>query len=78
MIELCASCHKFGKDSWHKNPMLMAKWFSQHYPGRHADLQEFNALMTDQFGPTPNWAEVHTQLKSEIKRRKEEQKNADK
>lgn len=35
---LCARCHRLGKDSWHQNPMLNARWFDQKFPGRYEEL----------------------------------------
>jgi hypothetical protein len=67
MIELCASCHKWSGDSWHKNPVLMARWFENKYPGRYDELMALEASLIEENGPVPDWAIVHQNLKQLLK-----------
>ena len=75
MIELCASHHKWSRDSWHKHPLLMSGWFMKQFPGRWQMLQDYTKVMVDTYGPTPNWPEVMQMLKEIKKARKKEEKN---
>jgi hypothetical protein len=31
-INLCQSCHKFGRNSAHNNPIYFITWYQKHYP----------------------------------------------
>jgi hypothetical protein len=57
IIALCSSHHKFGRDSWHKNPITMYQWIIKE----HADIIDTVANMYLTFDhkvkPTPKWWE---------------------
>lgn len=74
MIELCASHHKWNKDSWHKNTILMARWFDKTYPGVYDSLVMHEKNMIKLHGEIPDWNLALNKLKIIKKRRKEEQK----
>ena len=44
---LCSSCHSFGKNSWHHNPVDAVKWFNKKYPGRYNKLIKISQTRTN-------------------------------
>jgi hypothetical protein len=62
LIPLCASCHKWAKNSWHKSP-LEQTWFVRKYPGRRMRLilkaaEEKKIIFDDNY-----WREEFLKLK---------------
>lgn len=73
ILTLCASCHKWGILSMHKNPIFFAKWFNKKFPGRYERLVK----MARQFDWTPDWWNVYRVLKLQKARKRNDTKNAE-
>lgn len=57
-ISLCCQCHKFGKNSWHSNPLMSVRWLEQVLPTeqisnlvtlgcQHVDVTEEDILIIE-------------------------------
>ena len=57
LVCLCARCHKFGNNAWHKGPQIPV-WF---FRTRHKDYVWLE-IMKD--GPEPDWKEEYEKTKS--------------
>ena len=76
IMTMCASDHKWGIRSMHKNPLDFAKWFHQKYPVRYAQLLNLSKrFATESYRRTgtldgPDWVKVYEILRLEKKLRK--------
>lgn len=60
-ITLCVSCHKYGKESWHQNPLSSIRWLDSV-----RGIDNNNILLTESTKPFKFTKEKYEEILSEI------------
>ena len=73
LLCLCAGCHSMGAKSAHQNPVEFTRWLEEAFPGRYDKMKEMAYNYSKNPRPKRDWIEIRKQLKSMVKKLKEEQ-----